>query len=337
MTYVYPCFPLSLSTYLLIMRVTPTGATPDDPIVPANQAKRNRIGWALALISTIAFSFAPPIARSAIQSGLDPTALVVARLVVAALLVGGTIAFTDLNLLKLDRRAITIACIAGAVNGFGMLLFFQALIHVHASMASMIISINPLVVLSLLALRGERFTHRHTLRLALGIGGVYLVVGPGGAVNPTGVLFLLIAVLAFANHMVMLQWFLRGYDARSVTFYISISMALVVTLWWWFQGGIWQAPGLRGWAAIGALALVSTYLARFALVAAVARIGGSQMAMLAPVETLFTVTWSMLFLGERLSPLQWVGGALILTSALLAIQRLDRSQWRPRWRTWIRT
>ena len=114
-------------------------------------------------------------------------------------------------------------------------------------------------------------------------------------------------------------------------------MALVVTLWWWFQGGIWQAPGLRGWVAIGSLALVSTYLARFALVAAVARIGGSQMAMLAPVETLFTVTWSMLFLGERLSPLQWVGGALILTSALLAIQRLDRSHWRPRWLTWIRT
>jgi len=318
------------------MPVTPTSAAPEEPVIPAHQAKRQRIGWGLALTATIAFSFAPPIARSAIQSGLEPTALVVARLGLAALLVGGTIAFTDLNLLKLDRRAIMIACIAGVINGFGMLFFFQALLHVHASMASMIISVSPLVVLSLLALRGERFTHRHTLRLALGIGGVYLVVGPGGAVNPTGVLFLLIALLTFATHMVLLQWFLRGYDARSITFYISTSMALVVTLWWWMQGGVWQAPGLRGWVAIGTLALVSTYLARFTLVAAVARIGGSQMAMLAPVETLFTVTWSMLFLGERLSLLQWVGGGLILTSALLAIQRLDRSRWRPRWRTWIR-
>lgn len=317
------------------MAVTSTTAKLE-PVDHARPAQQNLGGWALAFMATLAFSFAPPIARSAIQSGLDPTGLVVIRLALAAVLVGGTVALTDLSLLRIDRRGLVVACLAGGVNGGGMLLFFWALTSVHASMASMIISINPLVVLSLLALRGEKFTYRHVLRLALGIGGVYLVVGPGGQVDTTGVLLLLLSVLGFATHMVLLQWYLRPYDSRTATFYISTSMALLVSGWWALQGAPWHAPDVKGWLAIGALALVCTYLARLTMVAAVGKIGGGQMALLAPVETLCTVTWSMLFLGERLTPLQWMGSALILTSALLAIQRLGRARWRPRWRMWAR-
>ncbi len=319
------------------MTVTSTTGAKIDPVLPTPVAQQSWYGWALAFTATLAFSFAPPIARGAIQAGLDPTGLVVVRLVLAALLVGVTIALTDRSLLRIDRRGLVVSCIAGCINGVGMLLFFWALTRVHASMASMIISISPLVVLSLLALRGEKFTYRHAVRLALGIGGVYLVIGPGGQVNMTGVLLLLLSVLCFATHMVLLQWYLRGYDARTATFYISASMALLVSGYWLVQGEPWRAPGLNGWLAIGALALVSSYLARLALVAAVGRIGGGQMALLAPVETLCTVTWSMLFLQERLSPLQWLGGALILVSALFAIQRLGRARWRPRWRLFTRT
>jgi drug/metabolite transporter (DMT)-like permease len=71
-------------------------------------------------------------------------------------------------------------------------------------------------------------------------------------------------------------------------------------------------------------------------VAAVDRIGGGQMTLLAPLETLLTLIWATAFLGERLAPLQLVGGALVLGSALLAIQRLGLAQWRPRWRNWAR-
>jgi drug/metabolite transporter (DMT)-like permease len=78
--------------------------------------------------------------------------------------------------------------------------------------------------------------------------------------------------------------------------------------------------------AVIALVVVSTFLSRMLMVAAISRIGSGQMALLTPVETLLTITWSMLFLGERLAPLQLVGGALILVSALLAIQRLGRAR-----------
>jgi drug/metabolite transporter (DMT)-like permease len=85
------------------------------------------------------------------------------------------------------------------------------------------------------------------------------------------------------------------------------------------------------------LAFVSTYLSRLLVFAAIGRIGGGQMAMLSPVETLMAVLWSSLFLSERLSPVQWIGGFFILTSAVLAIQRLSIARLRPRWRLWAKS
>jgi drug/metabolite transporter (DMT)-like permease len=60
------------------------------------------------------------------------------------------------------------------------------------------------------------------------------------------------------------------------------------------------------------------------MVASIKHIGSGQMALLSPVEALLTVIWSMLFLGERLSPVQWIGSLLILASGLMAVQRLSR-------------
>ena len=90
------------------------------------------------------------------------------------------------------------------------------------------------------------------------------------------------------------------------------------------QGANWAAPGPAGWFAVIVLAVVSTYIARLSYFAAMGRLGGAQVALLGPLETLLSVTWSILFLHERLAPAQFIGGGLILFSALLAVQRLGR-------------
>lgn len=297
-------------------------------------AHRTAEGWILACLSTLFFSFAPPIARSAIRSGIDSTTLVTVRLILASLLMGLTVALIDPTRLKMKRQGLLVSWLAGVVNGLGMLLFFWALERVDASMASMMISLVPLVVLSLLALRGERFTYRQIVRVVLGLTGVYLLIGPGGHVNLTGIGLLVIAVLCFATHTTLLQWYLRDYEALTITFHISCAMAISVGSWWLLRGPTWQAMSTESWIAVGALVVLSTYLSRICFVNAIARLGSGQVALFSPLETLLTVIWSQLFLGERLNTIQWMGGALVLSSALLAIQRLGRATWRPRWRLW---
>lgn len=299
-------------------------------------ASRAWVGWALALFASFSFSFAAPIARGIILTGMDSTTLLVLRLCLATAFFGLTIAVMDPRLFLASRQTLLVTTFAGVTNGLGMLFFFWALERVHASISSMIISLIPLVVLSLLALRGERFTYRHFVRLGLGLGGIYLLIGPGGTVDPHGILLLIIATLCFSCQIVMLQWYLKGQDFRTVSFYISAGMAAVVTIDWGMQGVTWQSPSLPNWLLIFVLAFLSTFVARLAFVAAVDRIGGGQMTLLTPMETLLTVIWSMLFLQEHFTPLQWVGGALVLSSALLAVQRLKLAKWRPRWRNWTR-
>lgn len=291
-------------------------------------------GWALALFATLCFSVAAPVAGGAIGSGLNPTAILVVRMALTTALLVITIGVTDRTLLWAGWRGAIIAFATGLVNSLGMIGYFWALARMDVSIAAMIFSVSPLFTLSVLALRGEPVTRRHLVRMALAMGGIYFLIGPGGAVDGVGLLLMSLSVVSFGLQVVFIQWYLRGYDARTVTLYMTVGMALGVTLFWLAQGTPWVTPGINGWLAIVALAVVSTYLARLAFFGAIGRIGGAQVAMLTPLEILLTVLWSLLFLGERLTTMQWLGGVLILTSALLAIERLGRARLPLRWRLW---
>ena len=290
------------------------------------------MGWLMGVTATVCYSFATPTARAAITAGFDPNALLFGRMTLAVVLMLITIVATDRRLLRVPARGLNIALAAGFVNGIGMLLYFWGLTRLEASMAAMIISTGPLMVLTILFFGGEKLTYRHLVRLGLALAGVYLLVGPGGSVDTVGILLVLAAMFAFSWQVVLIQWYLHAYDARPIAFYQMLAMAVVITGWWLAHGAVWTPPTAAGWGAIVVLAVFSTFIARLLMFNAVPRIGGGQMAMLSPLETFLSVVWSLLFLGEHLTPLQWLGGLLVMVSAALAIQRLTLGRRRRRWR-----
>ncbi len=281
-------------------------------------------GWMLALFATFAFSFAPPVARFAILDGFDSTTLLFMRMIIATTMFGVTLGVTAPAKLRIERRGLAAATLVGAVNAAGMIIFFLSLSYLEASLASMILALSPPMVLSLLALRGERLTRRHLVRLGLAMIGVYLLVGPSGQVNWMGAALALTATFLFSLQMALTQWTLVAYPTRTIAFYVTASMTLFVAGWWLVRGAHWAAPGPAGWFAVIVLAVVSTYIARLSYFSAMGSLGGAQVALLGPLETLLSVTWSILFLHERLAPAQFIGSGLILLSALLAVQRLGR-------------
>lgn len=280
------------------------------------------VGWLIALLSTLSSSILSPVGKVAVGGGLDPAVVLAVRLFIAAGLLAVTIAVTHRAQLRIDRRGLWICLGAGMVTGFGMLMYFRALTWMSSSVAAMIFSLYPLAVLGLLALRGERFTRRNTLRLALGLLGVYLLIGAHGAVDWAGLLLIFGSIMGFAILTVVIQWHLQGYDAMTVTLYTVAGMALANGLGWLVQGTAWTDPGPQGWLAILLLALVVSYLGRLTYFIAIREIGGGQTALLMPLEIFLSVLWSVLFLREALTGWQWAGGALILLSTLLVIQRV---------------
>lgn len=295
------------------------------------------LGWSLAVASTIAFSLVTPLGKVAIGLGFYPTTLLMLRFGLAAILMVGSIALTAPAKLRIDRRGLFIAGSAGIINGLGSLAFFWSLTRIDAAVATMIFSLNPLVVLGALALRGEKLTHRHLVRLILALGGAYLLLGPGGQTDWLGTALVLAGVCGFTIELVFIQWFLQSYDTRTITLYVLAGMGAVITGSWFAQGMVWHAATWQGWLALGLMAVVGTYFGWWAMFTGIQRIGSGQVALLMPVETMLSVSWAALFLGERLTGQQLLGSSLILVSALLAIQRLKRVRWKPRWRAWQRS
>jgi drug/metabolite transporter (DMT)-like permease len=155
-------------------------------------------------------------------------------------------------------------------------------------------------------------------------------------VDGWGVLLVLFAVFVTAGQLVMIQWFLRDYDTWQVTVYHFTGATLAVSALWLLQGVEWHVPGPVGWLFIGALTLLGLTV-RAAAIGAIRYIGSGQLALFTPLSAFLSVVWSMLFLSEQFSLVQWLGGLLIIISALLAIRRMRRARrFRRGWRSWLR-
>ena len=272
----------------------------------------------MAFLATLAYSTGSPIARFLYADGMSPTAMLVTRYLLTTLLLAVTLRLWWSDQLKIDRRGLWVCLLAGVVNGFSALCYFWGLSRMSASVSAMLFTVYPLVVLGLVVLRGERFTLRSGVRVLLGIAGVYLLVVPGGEIDPLGVFLVLLAAATFALSMVIVQWYLPGYSSMTVSYYTGMTITVVSMGFWLAQGARWSPLSWQGWLAMLFMIVVGTYLARISMFKAVRGFGSFQMALFSPLETLFTIIWSMLFLGERLTITQWLGGGLIILSMLLA-------------------
>jgi drug/metabolite transporter (DMT)-like permease len=291
-------------------------------------------GWFLAFFNVLLFSIGPPLTKFIIIAGVDPLTLIAIRYVITTLLLGLTLRLTRPDSLRIDRRGLLICMSGGLIFAVSFLMFASSLVRISASIASMIVALTPLLVLVILALRGEKFTQRNLLRITLGLGGVYLLIGVGGQVDFTGVLLAFGTAITYAFYLLVIQA-LKDYDGHTILFYVFGTIALFGLVVWSVQGPAWQTPSGSTWLAIAALVIFTTYLAQLCLFIAIRYIGSGQMALLNPAEIFLTIVWSVLFLQERLSLVQWLGGGLILFSMVLAIKRLHRAQrftWRPRLR-----
>jgi len=258
----------------------------------------------VAFCASLSFSIAPSVGRAAILSGMEPVELLVSRFLLAVSLIWLTLLIRKpKSTQKIDLSGMGSICLVGLLNGAAMLCFFFGLARLDASMIAMALSTLP----------------------------------PGGTADPTGMLFAMVAVILFAIQLVLVQPLSYKYDSQTVTRYVMTVMLVVIFCYWWYEDGIWQWPSNEDWFYIILLGVVSTYAARLFLYSAIRHVGSGQMSLLMPLETLLSICWAVLFLNERLNTFQWIGGTLIVFSAVLAVERIRLGDWRMRWRVWSRT
>jgi drug/metabolite transporter (DMT)-like permease len=148
------------------------------------------------------------------------------------------------------------------------------------------------------------------------------------------------AAALYALHLPINQRVLYEMPPQTVTFYTLLSMSAVVFPFYLFSR---QAPldlaglGSTGLGAVVGLTVV-TFLSRMTLFTGVKHLGGMQTAIIGLIELLVTVFVSLIWLGERLSTLQWIGAGLLMIIVFLVAYENEAPPGRRAsgWLHWIR-
>ncbi|GAA4019527.1 EamA family transporter [Allokutzneria multivorans] len=256
-------------------------------------------------------------------AGLSPVAVAAARLFVGGALIVAFLLATGRGLPK-GRAAWTRVGVIGALA-----LVFQSGYFTSVSLSS--VSVATLVTIGcspVLVLIAERVTGRRVidagavLVLALALVGLVLLVGvPSGDFSGTDVLasaaFAVLAASAFATMTIVGSRPVDGLDDLTTSGY-SFLLGGVVMLPF---TGVAFTVSPSSLALLAALALLPTAFAYTLYFRGLRGAGASAGAVMALLEPLTGTVLAMLFLGERLTLLGWLGAALLSAAVIISARR----------------
>ncbi len=217
--------------------------------------------------------------------------------------------------------------ILGALNiAVVFSLVFVAAYRMPGGIAAVIGGIQPLIVALLAAgVLGERLRKRSLVAAVVGLAGVALLVLRGvTSLDPIGVAAATGATISAAIGIVLVRHWGRPTSMLSfVGWQLVAGGAILVVLAALFES---TPPSLtaRNVAAILYLAGCSTLLAYVLWFRGIERLGPTPVSLLALLNPLTAAVLGAMLLGERYTPLQMTGGALVVASLLFGVRRGSR-------------
>jgi drug/metabolite transporter (DMT)-like permease len=261
-------------------------------------------GIPLAVASAMLLGLTPIFGKQAINSGVPPLTVVAVRTAAAALLL--------LLVMALFRRKYLYIYPVGLIG-----CLIAGLARVGAGLGQLLYSLYPVYVALLLVLDGQRHSRLTTVRLLLSIPAVILLTRTSSSnVDLIGVGMMLASGLFYGLHIPINQRVLYEAPAPTVTLYTLLAMTAVV-----LPAHFLSAPAIPVIPQAAFVPLIGltavTFFSRLALFEGVKSIGGMQTALLGLAQLLVSMALAILWLGERLSPVQWLGAALLVLAMVL--------------------
>lgn len=240
----------------------------------------------------------------------------------AILLIGGYMLLTKqkINFGKAKKELLLLALSGGAM-GVNWILLFEAYKHTTVSVATLCYYFAPvLVTLACPILFKEKMGVKQWVCFVMATLGLGLITGIGsmGEGNHlAGILFGISAAFFYAT-VVILNKYIKQISGIHRTFLQFVSAFAVLLPYVLLTEGI-NLSSLNGvgWASLATVGLLHTGVTYCLYFSALKELPGQTAAVLSYIDPLVAVIVSVTLLGETITPLQILGGALILGFTLL--------------------
>ena len=233
------------------------------------------------------------------------------------------------GLQKMERRDLPIFLIAGFCQPFLYYLLetftYDALDS--PTIAETLLSTSPLLspIFAALILR-ERVTKYNIIGIIISTIGVFALTLAGSTNysigNYWGILLAFAAVSAAVVDSIMMRKVPARYTSLSFIFYAQlISLCFFIPIWFFkegpqvFDNGQWTMDNEQLWVALGCVGYLTVFASVIAFILfcyALRKVGVTQANAFNNIRPVFTALWMILFFGEHLPAVKWIGIILII-------------------------
>jgi drug/metabolite transporter (DMT)-like permease len=312
----------------------------------AKPAADFRLGMTFALASALTFGMSGPFAKALMDAGWSPTAAVIARLAGGAVVLA---VFATLVRPQWPREALAHArtvVLYGLIPIAGaQLCYYNAVAHMSVGVALLLEYTAPVMVVGWIWATTRRQPSSGTLAgVALAIAGIMLVLNIFGGettrVETTGVIWGLTAAVCAVFYFMMSDKVTASAQQDADDAEEGLNAITLATGGLLVGGAAVTALGVVGimpltfttnhvviagvtapwFVPLLVLGVISTAIAYTLGIGGVARLRPSFASLVGLSEVLFAVLWAWLLIGEAMTPLQAIGGTVVLAGLTLARQ-----------------
>ena len=299
-------------------------ATSSETIASSDAQRRRWLGYGFAACGALLFSSKGIVIKLAYAEGVDAETLLALRMLLAMpiYLVIGVVTLAERR--RLHKPAIGaglyVPIVLVGLLGYWIssYLDFLGLETISAQFERLILFTYPLwVVLFGAAFFGQKVRPRALLAFVVAYGGLALMFNEFAAAAQHDIVFgvavVLCAAVTFALYQLLAKGLIERVGSGLFTCIAMLSAGVAVVIQFALThplGDMLVTPKVFGYGLF--LAIGATVLPSFFMNAALQRIPASSNATIGMLSPVGTILLAMIVLGEWLTPIEWLGTALVI-------------------------
>lgn len=283
----------------------------------SHPSRARAVGIIEVLLSGFCFGFLGIFGKSAFAKGVTPGELLSLRFTLAGFLVFAYIAATSPRRLRIGWSKVAWSCALGCL-GYAVFSFFyfQALSGLSASLAVLLLYMFPVMVaVGAWIFLGEKIPKERWFVLPVAMMGLVLLIwGDIQVRSAVSIAFGLGAAFFYSIYILCSSRFLAGVDPLVAAAFMQLAAGLTLGALNWRDPQRIAAVAHDAWLPLLGLALICSIAAMSLFLQGLQKLKNWEVSILSTAEPVTNITIAYLFLHERLSPAQLLGGGMVLVA-----------------------